>query len=376
MKIIELILNEEDEKSGIDAISVVESPAIESDFIALNKHQIELKTIDDEKKILMGLALVPMKQIYRRNEKTNEEYYIYFSKETIRKASQLFLKNSNQNNATLEHQTKIDGMTIVESWIVEDAKKDKSALYNFNAPVGSWMVSMKVDNPEIWNKVKSGEVKGFSIEGYFAENIEASKQEFKSVVIDDDLAIIDDRTAYSTKEKALQVSKEVGCDGYHEHEFEGKVWYMPCGSHDESKEELESFADYPDAVKNNAKRGIELNEKNNNKCATQTGKVRAQQLANGEAVSEETISRMYSYLSRAKTYYDDAETNDCGNISYLLWGGLAALRWSESKLKELGKLEAAKQERDQEIIEELKDLILGYEKKRKKKKKKKKRNAK
>ena len=223
MKIIELILNEEDEKSGIDAISVVESPAIESDFIALNKHQIELKTIDDEKKILMGLALVPMKQIYRRNEKTNEEYYIYFSKETIRKASQLFLKNSNQNNATLEHQTKIDGMTIVESWIVEDAKKDKSALYNFNAPVGSWMVSMKVDNPEIWNKVKSGEVKGFSIEGYFAENIEASKQEFKSVVIDDDLAILDDRTAYSTKEKALQVSKEVGCDGYHEHEFEGKV---------------------------------------------------------------------------------------------------------------------------------------------------------
>ena len=376
MKIIELILNEEDEKSGIDAISVVESPAIESDFIALNKHQIELKTIDDEKKILMGLALVPMKQIYRRNEKTDEEYYIYFSKETIRKASQLFLKNSNQNNATLEHQTKIDGMTIVESWIVEDAKKDKSALYNFNAPVGSWMVSMKVDNPEIWKKVKSGEVKGFSIEGYFAENIEASKQEFKSVVIDDDLAIIDDRTAYSTKEKALQVSKEVGCDGYHEHEFEGKVWFMPCGSHDESKEELESFADYPDAVKNNAKRGIELNEKNNNKCATLTGKNRGADLAAGRPVQVETISRMYSYLSRAKTYYDDADTNDCGNISYLLWGGLAALRWSESKLKELGKLEAAKQERDQEIIAELKDLILDYEKKRKKKKKKKKRYAK
>tara|TARA_R100000734_G_scaffold19065_2_gene17805 strand:- start:154 stop:1395 length:1242 start_codon:yes stop_codon:yes gene_type:complete len=413
MKIIELILNEEDEKSGIDAISVVESPAIESDFIALNKHQIELKTIDDEKKILMGLALVPMKQIYRKNEKTNEEYYIYFSKETIRKASQLFLKNSNQNNATLEHQTKIDGMTIVESWIVEDAKKDKSALYNFNAPVGSWMVSMKVDNPEIWKKVKSGEVKGFSIEGYFAEKVEASKQEFKSVVIDDDLAIIDDRIAYSTKEKAILVSKDMGCEGYHEHEFENKVWFMPCETHELNEQiptidlkkpcqsgyemigfkrkggrrvpncvpiknstELESYADYPDAVKNNAKRGIELNEKNNNKCATQTGKVRAQQLANGEAVSEETIKRMYSYLSRAKTYYEDADTNDCGNISYLLWGGLAALRWSESKLKELGKLEAAKQERDQEIIAELKDLILDYEKKRKKKKKKKKRYTK
>ena len=175
MKIVELILNESDEKAGIDAISVVESPAIEENWIALNKHEIELKTIDEEKKILMGLALVPQKQIYRRNEKTDEEYYIYFSKETIRKASQLFLKNSNQNNATLEHQTKIEGMSICESWIVEDEKKDKSALYNFNAPVGSWMISMKVDNPEIWSKVKKSEIKGFSIEGYFAEKLEASK---------------------------------------------------------------------------------------------------------------------------------------------------------------------------------------------------------
>lgn len=312
MKIVELVLNEEDENAGVDAVSIVENPAIESDFIALNKHQVELKTIDEEKKILMGMALIPNKQIYRRNEKTNEEYYIYFSKKTIRKVSELFLKKSNQKNATLEHASKIDGMTIVESWIVEDAKMDKSALYEFNAPVGSWMISMKVDNPVMWEKVKSGEVKGFSIEGFFSEKLEASRQE------------------------------------------------------------LESYSDYPDAVKNNAKRGIELNEKNNNKCATQTGKVRAQQLSNGEAVSEETISRMYSYLSRAKTYYDDADTNDCGNISYLLWGGLAALRWSESKLKEIGKLEAVKKERDQEIINELKDLILDYEKNYKKKRKKKK----
>ena len=102
MKIVELILNEEDENAGVDAVSIVENPAIESDFIALNKHQVELKTIDEEKKILMGMALIPNKQIYRRNEKTNEEYYIYFSKKTIRKVSELFLKKSNQKNATLE----------------------------------------------------------------------------------------------------------------------------------------------------------------------------------------------------------------------------------------------------------------------------------
>ena len=408
MKIVELILNEEDDNAGIDAVSLVEKPAIESDWVALKKHEVQLKTINEDKRLLMGAALIPNKQIYRRNEKTNEEYYIFFSKDTVRKASQLFLKESNQNNATIEHTKKISGMSVVESWIKE-GEQDKSNLYGFDAEPGTWFITMKVDNEEIWNKVKSKEIKGFSIEGYFAEKLEASKQEFKSVVVDEDIAIIDDRNAYSTKEKALQVAKDVGCEGYHEHEFEGKTWYMPCEQHTLSEEiptidlkkpctsgyemigfkmkggrkvpncvpiknstELESYSDYPQAVSNNAKRGIELNEKNNNKCATQTGKVRAQQLAQGKAITEETIKRMYSYLSRAKTYYDDADTNDCGNISYLLWGGLAALRWSESKLKELGKLEATQQERDKQIIEELKKMIKEYETKKKKKKKKKK----
>ena len=184
MKIIELVLNEDELNAGIDAVSVVEAPAIESDFIALKKHQVELKTINEEKRILMGAALIPKKQIYRRNEKTNEEFYIYFSKDTIRKASQLFLKKANQSNATLEHNQKIDGMTVVESWIVEDTKKDKSALYEFNVPEGTWMISMKVDNDEVWEKVKSGEIKGFSIEGYFAEKVEMSKKENEKEIIE------------------------------------------------------------------------------------------------------------------------------------------------------------------------------------------------
>ena len=161
-----MVLNEASENQGIHAVSVVESPAIEENWIALNKQYVELKAIDEEKRILMGAALVPNKQIYRHDKK-NGEFYIYFSKDTIRQASQLFLKRSNQNNATYEHQMKIDGMSVVESWIIEDEQKDKSALYNFSLPVGTWMISMKVDNDEVWNKVKAGEIKGFSIEGYF-----------------------------------------------------------------------------------------------------------------------------------------------------------------------------------------------------------------
>jgi hypothetical protein len=175
-KIIELIIDEKDKMSGIDAVSVVHSPAIEENFIALNKHEIELKEIDTEKRILMGAALIPDKQIFRRNDK-NEEYYIFFSKDTVRKASELFLMNSNQNNATYEHDQKLKGLSVVESWIIEDSKSDKSRLYNFNLPKGTWMISMKVNNDDVWKDVKDGKVKGFSIEGYFADKLEMSLQD-------------------------------------------------------------------------------------------------------------------------------------------------------------------------------------------------------
>lgn len=175
MRIVELIIDETDETSGIEAISLVETPAIESNFIALNKHEILLKEIDSEKRILMGAALIPDKSIYRRNDQ-GDEYYIYFSKPTVRKASELFFKKSNHKNATFEHKNKIDGVTIVESWIVEDKAKDKTSLYGMDVPVGTWMVSAKIDDKELYDKAKSGEIKGFSIEGYFADKYDMSKQ--------------------------------------------------------------------------------------------------------------------------------------------------------------------------------------------------------
>jgi len=176
MRIIELIIDENDETSGIEAISLVEQPAIESNFLALSKQEIQLKEIDAKKQILMGPALIPDKSIYRRSE-SGDEYYIYFSKPTVRKASELFFKKSNHKNATFEHKDKINGVTIVESWIVENKDKDKTALYGLDVPVGTWMVSAKIDDKELYEKARSGDVKGFSIEGYFADkyNMSATK---------------------------------------------------------------------------------------------------------------------------------------------------------------------------------------------------------
>ena len=172
MKIVELIIDEDDMYSGIDAISLVDSPAIEENFVALNKQKkYSFKTVNNEKRILIGALLVPNKTIYRKDG--DEEYYIYFSKATIKKASEMYLMNGKQNNSTLEHNLKLSGISLVESWIVEDKDKDKSSIYGLDVPVGTWVGAVKVNNDEVWNEyVKTGKVRGFSIEGYFADKTE------------------------------------------------------------------------------------------------------------------------------------------------------------------------------------------------------------
>lgn len=307
MEIIELILDENEEMTGIEAVSIVENPAIESDFIALASDEVQLAKVDEEKKLLMGAALIPNKPIYRKRNDT--DFYVYFSKDTVRRASEMFFQNGNQNNATLEHDMEVKGLTVVESWIVEDNKMDKSTMYGLNVPNGTWMISMKVNNEEVWEEyVKENKVKGFSIEGYFADRAKISRDSVK----DEMTAIENTEAEYILSQVKNVLSNE--------------------------KITLESYNDYPSSVSNNAKRGRKLNEKVNNKCATDVGKIRSADLSAKRKLTVPTIKRMYSYLSRAETYYDPSDTKACGTISYLLWGGKAGLSWSRSKLKKLGEI--------------------------------------
>lgn len=291
MRIVELVIDEDDLDSGIEAVSVVESPAIEENFIALKKHELELKEIDKEKRILMGAALVPNKQIYRRNDK-NEEYYIYFSEDTVRKASELFLMRSNQNNATYEHEKKLNGMSVVESWLIEDEKLDKSKKYGFNLPKGTWMISMKVNNDDVWKDVKDGKVKGFSIEGYFADRYEMKQEQIE-------------------KQETIELLKEL------------------------LNVNLESYTDYPKAASKNAQTALNYAEKNGwGTCGTSVGKQRANQLAKGEAISEETISRMAAFERHRQN--SDKELGDgCGRLMWLAWGGDEGIEWAQRKLKQI-----------------------------------------
>jgi hypothetical protein len=292
MDLIELIIDEKDPMHGIEAVSVVEFPAIEENFIALNKHQVQLKEVDQEKRILMGPALTPNKKIYRNDEKTKREWEIFFSEDTVRKASELFLMRSNQNNATLEHAKEIDGMSVVESWIIDDPKTDKSKLYGFDLPKGTWMISMKVNNDDIWKRVKAGEVKGFSIEGYFADKYEMSAQT-------------------EEKDEVIAYLKEI------------------------LDIKLESYTDYPKAAKENAKIALRWAAENGwGSCGTPVGKQRANQLANGEPISQETISRMAAFERHRQN--SQKELGDgCGRLMWLAWGGDAGIEWAQRKLEQL-----------------------------------------
>ena len=172
-RIVELIIQDDNQELAIDAISLVTSPAIEQDFVFFGKEKNNLTfaKVDEEKRMLISPALIPNKQIFRHDPNTDSDYYVYFSKETVQKASELYLKHNNHHKATYQHQDRVSGVLTVESWIKE-GDMDKSKLYGYDLPNGTWFVKMKIENDELWQKIKSGELKGLSIEGYFTDKME------------------------------------------------------------------------------------------------------------------------------------------------------------------------------------------------------------
>ena len=162
MKTYEATFKEENE--GVFAISLVNDPATQETFIALSKQEeIKLAEVDKEQRIVMGLVLQPDQLIYRKQN--GEEFNIVFRADTIKELSHNFFKSGFQLNSKLEHEESIEGVTFVESWLVENSAIDKSANFGFNYPKGSWIATMKIDNDDVWNNyVKTGKVQGFSVD--------------------------------------------------------------------------------------------------------------------------------------------------------------------------------------------------------------------
>jgi len=287
-KITELVISDENEELSIDAISLVTSPAIEVDFVFFGKEKNNLtfSKVDEEKRMLISPALIPDKSIFRYDPNTDSEYYVYFSKETVRRASELYLKHNNHHKATYQHQDRVAGVLTIESWIKE-GKQDKSNLYGFDLPIGTWFVKMKIENDELWDRIKSGELRGLSIEGYFVDKLEKMS-----------------KPVYSD-EQILQELAEIL--------------------------NLKSYTDYPKGASQNAERALIENEKLGRK-ATATGLQKGRKIAAKSGLSLKSIKNIFNYLKNAKKSNTE-DWNDYGTIAYNLYGGDVMYRWCKKVIE-------------------------------------------
>lgn len=162
------IVSDENSDLEVDYVALVDKPAIEKNFLAFNEHEQKMTfAIQEDEQIITGALMLADKPIYRNDE--NGEYYVVFGKDTIKKIAQKFFTKGYQSNVNLMHDSgqRLDGLTMFESWIT-DEKRGVKAMKGFeDVPEGSWFGSFKVNNPDVWQMVKEGKVKGFSVEGLF-----------------------------------------------------------------------------------------------------------------------------------------------------------------------------------------------------------------
>lgn len=199
---------DEDRNKGTYAIAVVEDPAMSDFWITLSKaeeNEMTFQAIDDEKKILLGAAIIPNKRIYRNIG--GNEFYVVFKEDVIEKIAHNYIKQGYVNNSSENHEKVIQGTTVVQSWVVEDPIKDKSNIYGKQYEKGTWVVMMKVDNPDIWQKAKDKKLTGFSIEaGLGLKEMKLKNQEMEENSI---LKAIKDGFASITKKEEKILFGEV-----------------------------------------------------------------------------------------------------------------------------------------------------------------------
>jgi len=152
----------------VAAIALVDAPAIERNWFAFKQQDNPMKfsSINEDEQIVVGPAMIPDMQIYRRDE-DGKEYFVFFSKDTVKCIVQKFYSNALQSSANIMHQSNepLEGVTYFLSWIKDTAKGMVGLEGDW--PEGTWFVGAKIDNPDVWAKVKSGEIAGFSVEGNF-----------------------------------------------------------------------------------------------------------------------------------------------------------------------------------------------------------------
>jgi len=286
IKIVELMIDE-DVDAVLESVSLVEDPAIRKNFMYFNSQDpVKFYFEDEEQRIVVGPAMVPDMRIPRMDEDTKEVYYVYFTKESISKAAELFLKQDRASKQNTDHQNNFTkDVYVMESWIKEDSA-DKSAKFGFgDLPIGTWFVKMRVLDDDIWENIKEGNLNGFSVQGSFVMGPEQYEQAFarhkkkynkvrerykklyqgltkeEKLALDQILYMVemDENDMFDNPEAAIKRSQELGLNGeIHSHYDEeiGMLIYMPGATHEEyekAKEEMDvDVSELPDYTKEGA----------------------------------------------------------------------------------------------------------------------------
>ena len=286
LPVYEIIIDENDELTGVDFISLVDDPAMELNWIKMEKQKIQFKA-DKKKKMVYGVFIVPDKMIYREDPQMGQ-YYTFFSKDTIEMIVKKFNKNNFNKNINFQHgDNKVKGF-VVENFITSDKIKVD---FGFEVPDGSWVGSVHIEDEMFWNDfIETESLKGFSVE-ILSQLV---KQDFLK---------------------------------------------------------FESYTDYPQAASKNAQTALNWAEKNGwGDCGTPVGKIRANQLANREPISEDTISRMAAF-ERHRQNSDKRLGDGCGRLMWLAWGGDEGIEWAQRKLKQIRKEELKEDEKYEKMLE-------------------------
>lgn len=195
LPIIQLMIDPgDDADTQVDCVSLVDAPAIERNFLAFSKAEekkvMHFTSLNEEEQVVIGPAMIPDVPIYRKTD--GNEYYVVFSKDTVKQIAEKFFRKGFQNNANLMHDAaqKAEGVCYFQSFIRDTAKGMTGLAGDY--PEGTWFLGAKISNPDVWAKIKSGEIKGFSVEGLFQYKKEAlsaqqAEEKIRSILADDSL---------------------------------------------------------------------------------------------------------------------------------------------------------------------------------------------
>ena len=357
VKIIELFVDEEQD-AILQSISIVDKPAIEREFMYFSedgRQMLYFQEIEDQR-IVVSPAMIPDKMIARK-DKDGKMYYVYFSKETVAKAAEYLMKYNKQSHSNINHQRIYSNdMYVMESWIKE-SDNDKSTDYGFgDMPEGTWFVKFRIMDDSVWAKIKSGELKGLSVEGDFLLGADKYVEAFS----EDKYTLI--RLKYKSAYKGLTEKEAAELDEilyYVEMNIDvsGLPAYVNQGETGAEYDFADSYTDYPISASNNAKKALEWRDKYPDEIqgGTAIGWTRANQLANRRPISEETIARMASFArhrQNAEVSADrkDKPWTDAGYVAYLIWGGETGVSWATDKLERIRRQNMAKEDLNMDVF--------------------------